>query len=184
LADKRVRQALQAAIDKQGLVDKVLFGKTKVATAEYPIGMWASSVPPTKYDPTLAKQLLDDAGWAVGANGVRVKDGRPLRLTMSSTSGNRLREDVEQLIQASWKNVGVDLDIKNVAAAVLVGEWSANGMVARGDFDVAFFGLTPGPDPRTSISKEFLSTEIPRDENGGDGDNDMRYQNPRVDAWI
>ena len=121
LSDKRVRQALQAAINKQQVVDKVLFGKTKVGFAEYPVGMWAPSIQPSAYEPDVAKRLLDEAGWKLGANGIREKDGRPLKLTISSTSGNRLREDVEQLIQASWKAIGVDLDIKNVAAAVLVG---------------------------------------------------------------
>jgi peptide/nickel transport system substrate-binding protein len=184
LSDKRVRQALQAAINKQQIVDKVLFGKTKVGFAEYPVGMWAPSIQPSTYDQELAKRLLDEAGWKVGANGIREKDGRPLKLTISSTSGNRLREDVEQLIQAQWKQVGVDLEIKNVAAAVLVGEWSANGTAAHGDFDIVYFALTPGPDPRTSISTEFHSSEIPRDENGGDGDNYMRYKDAQVDAWI
>jgi peptide/nickel transport system substrate-binding protein len=184
LGDKRVRQALQLAIDKQLLVDRVLFGKTRVATAEYPIGLWSPGISPSPHDPDQAKRLLDEAGWRVGANGIREKDGLPLRLTMSSTSGNRLREDIQQLIQAGWKTIGVDMEIRNVAAAVLVGEWSANGIVAKGDYDIAFFGFTPGPDPRTSVSRQFSSLEIPREENQGDGDNAMRYKNPRVDGWL
>jgi peptide/nickel transport system substrate-binding protein len=184
LSDKRVRQALQAAINKQQVVDGVLFGKTKVATSEYPVGMWAPNLPPSDYDPEMAKRLLDEAGWRAGAGGIREKDGRPLKLAISSTSGNRLREDVEQLIQASWKAIGVDLEIKNVAAAVLVGEWSANGMVARGDFDIAYFGFTPSIDPHSSIAVQFDTREIPRDENQGDGSNYMRYKDPQVDAWI
>jgi peptide/nickel transport system substrate-binding protein len=184
LGDKRVRQALQLAIDKQQLVDKVLFGKTKVAASDYPIGMWSPGIAPSPYDPERAKQLLDEAGWTAAASGTREKDGRPLKLTISSTSGNRLREDAEQLIQAGWRAVGVDTDIRNVAAAVLVGEWSANGLVAKGDFDIAYFGYTPGADPRTSVSLEFHSREIPREENQGEGDNGMRYRDPQVDAWI
>jgi len=184
LGDRRVRQALQAAIDKQQIVDRVLFGKTKVATAEYPIGLWAPNLPPSPYDPEVAKRLLDEAGWRAGTNGIREKDGRPLKLTIASTTGNRLREDTEQLIQASWKPLGIELEIKNVAAAVLVGEWSANGLVARGDFDIAYYGFTPGIDPRTSISDQFHSQDIPREENQGDGNNGMRYRDPQVDSWI
>jgi peptide/nickel transport system substrate-binding protein len=184
LGDKRVRQALQLAIDKHQIVDRVLFGKTRVASSEYPVGQWSPNLAPSPHDPERAKQLLADAGWNVGAGGVRTKDGRPLKLTMNSTSGNRLREDVEQLIQAAWKAIGVDMEIRNVAAAVLVGEWSANGLVARGDFDIAYFGFTPGPDPRTSVSAQFNSQEIPREENQGDGSNAMRYKNPEVDRWL
>ncbi len=184
LGDKRVRRALQAAIDKQQIVDRVLFGKTRVASSEYPVGMWAPNLPPSSYDPEAAKRLLDEAGWRPGSGGIRGKDGRPLKLTINSTSGNRLREDVEQLIQASWKAIGVDLEIKNVAAAVLVGEWSANGLVARGDFDIAYFGFTPSIDPHSSIAVQFDAKEIPREENQGDGSNYMRYKDPQVDSWI
>jgi peptide/nickel transport system substrate-binding protein len=184
LGDRRVRQALQLAIDKQQIVDRVLFGKTRVATSEYPVGQWAPNVAASPYDPERAKQLLDEAGWKAGAAGMREKDGLPLKLTINSTSGNRLREDVAQLVQAAWKTIGVGLEIKNVAAAVLVGEWSANGIVARGDFDIAYFGFTPGPDPRTSVSDQFHSQQIPREENQGDGGNAMRYRDPQVDSWL
>jgi peptide/nickel transport system substrate-binding protein len=181
LSDVRVRQALQLAIDKQQIVERVLFGKTSVGTSEYPRGMWAPAVAPSPYDPEAAARLLDDAGWKVGANRLRARDGQPLKLTINSTSGNRLREDVEQLIQAWWKAVGVDLEIKNVAPAVLVGEWSANGLTAHGDFDIAYFGLTPNPGGGV---QHFSSLDIPREENQGDGDNVMRYRHPGVDAWI
>ena len=184
LGDKRVRQALEMGIDKQQLVDKVLSGKTKVATSEYPVGWAAPNLEPSKYDVDTAKRLLDEAGWQVGADGIREKDGRKLHLTISSTSGNTLRENVEQLIQAGWKAMGVDLEIKNATAAVLVGEWSENGLVQRGNFDIAYYGFTPGIDPSGTISPRFHSKQIPFEGNQGEGDNGMRYRDPQVDQWI
>jgi peptide/nickel transport system substrate-binding protein len=184
LGDKRVRQALEMGIDKQQLVDKVLAGKTKVATSEYPVGWAAPNLEPSKYDVEGAKRLLDEAGWQVGADGIREKDGRKLHLTISSTSGNTLRENVEQLIQAGWKAMGVDLEIKNATAAVLVGEWSENGLVQRGNFDIAYYGFTPGIDPSGTISPRFHSKQIPFEGNQGEGDNGMRYRDPQVDQWI
>ena len=184
LGDKRVRQALEMGIDKQQLVDKVLSGKTKVATSEYPVGWAAPNLEPSKYDVESAKRLLDEAGWQVGADGIREKDGRKLHLTISSTSGNTLRENVEQLIQAGWKAMGVDLEIKNATAAVLVGEWSENGLVQRGNFDIAYYGFTPGIDPSGTISPRFHSKQIPFEGNQGEGDNGMRYRDPQVDQWI
>ena len=184
LGDKRVRQALEMGIDKQQLVDKVLSGKTRVATSEYPVGWPAPNLEPSRYDVEAARRLLDDAGWQVGADGIREKDGRKLHLSISSTSGNTLRENVEQLIQAGWKTMGVDLEIKNATAAVLVGEWSENGLVQRGNFDIAYYGFTPGIDPSGTISPRFHSKQIPFEGNQGEGDNGMRYRDPQVDQWI
>jgi peptide/nickel transport system substrate-binding protein len=184
LGDKRVRQALEMSINKQQIVDRVLFGKTKVATSEYPVGWAAPGIEPSKYDVEGAKRLLDEAGWRPGADGIREKNGTRMKLSISSTSGNTLRENVEQLMQAGWKNVGVELEIKNATAAVLVGEWSENGLVQRGNFDIAYYGFTPGVDPSGTISPRFHSSKIPHEGNQGEGDNGMRYKDPQVDQWI
>jgi peptide/nickel transport system substrate-binding protein len=181
LSDKKVRQALELGINKQELVDVVLFGKTKVASSEYPVGWAAPNIAPSKYDQEAAKRLLDEAGWKAGADGIREKAGRKLSVTVSGVTGNKLRDDVAALIQAGWKKIGVDMQIKNVAAATLVGEWAANGIVQRGNFDIAFYGTSPSIDPR-SVSVRFHSDQIPRDEPGKmGGSNNMRYKNPEVD---
>lgn len=184
LGDVRVRQALEFGINKQQLVDKVLFGKTSVASSDYPVGWAAPNLPPTLYDPDRANQLLDQAGWTKGADGIREKNGTKLHLTMSTTSGNKLREDVEQLIQAGWKSLGVDLEIKNATAAVLVGEWADNGLVQRGNFDIAYYGFTPGVDPSGTLTPHFHSRFIPMESNQGIGDNGMRYRDAQVDQWL
>ena len=183
LGDKRVRQALELSINKQQIVDKVLSGKTKVATSEYPVGWAAPNIEPSKFDVDLAKRLLDEAGWVVGSDGIREKDGRELHVTIASTSGNTLRENVEQLIPAGWKAIGVDLEIKNATAAVLVGEWNDNGLVQRGNFDIAYYGFT-----RASIRAARSPTVPLQPDPGrgkpGEGDNGMRYRDPQVDQWI
>jgi peptide/nickel transport system substrate-binding protein len=184
LGDARVRQALQLGINKQQLVDKVLSGKTRVASSDYPIGWAAPSIEPTRFDADAARQLLDDAGWRVDADGIREKNGQKLHLTIATTSANTLRENVEQLIQAGWKSIGVDLEIKNAAAAVLVGEWADNGLVQRGNFDIAYYGFMPGIDPSGTLSPAFHSSQIPYEGNAGEGDNASRYRNPQADQWL
>jgi peptide/nickel transport system substrate-binding protein len=184
LGDEQVRQALEFGINKQQLVDRVLFGKTQVASSDYPVGWAAPNLAPTPYDPERAKTLLDEAGWRPGADGIREKNGQKLHLTIASTSGNTLRENVEQLMQATWKAIGVDLEIKNATAAVLVGEWSENGLVQRGNFDIAYYGFTPGIDPSGTLSPRFHSKQIPQESNQGEGDNGMRYRDPEVDQWL
>jgi peptide/nickel transport system substrate-binding protein len=184
LGDVRVRQALQFGINKQQIVDKVLFGKTTVASSEYPVGWAAPNLPPSPYDVDKAKALLDQAGWTMGADGIREKDGHKLHLTIASTAGNKLREDVEQLIQAGWKAIGVDLEIKNATAAVLVGEWADNGLVQRGNYDIAYYGFTPGLDPSGTLTVHYHSRYIPQESNEGEGDNGMRYRDAQVDQWL
>jgi peptide/nickel transport system substrate-binding protein len=115
---------------------------------------------------------------------MREKDGRKLHLSIASTSGNTLRETVEQLVQATWKTIGVDLEIKNATAAVLVGERSENGLVQRGNFDIAYYGFTPGIDPSGTLSPRFHSSRIPFEGNQGEGDNGMRYRDTQVDQWL
>ena len=183
LADKKVRQALELGINKKELVDKILFGKTTVATGEYPPKLhWAAAdIDPSRFDAEAAKKLLDDAGWKAGADGVREKAGVKLSLTVTGVTGNKLRDDVAALIQAGWKRIGVDMQIRNVAASALVGSWEQNGVVQRGMFDVAFYGVTVGIDPR-GVSLRFQSDQIPRDEPGKTGGgNNMRYRNAEVD---
>jgi peptide/nickel transport system substrate-binding protein len=183
LSDKSVRQALQLAINKQEIVTNVLLGKTTPAAAEYPKGLhWAAPpLDPSKFDQEAAKKLLDDAGWKAGADGIREKGGKKLSLTVTGVTGNTLRDNVAALIQAYWKRVGVDMQIKNVAASALVGSWEQNGVVQRGNFDIAFYGVTVGVDPR-SVSVRFHSDQIPRDEPGKTGgSNNMRYRNAEID---
>jgi peptide/nickel transport system substrate-binding protein len=184
LGDKRVRQALELSINKQQIVDRVLFGKTQVASSDYPVGWAAPNLPVSTHDPERAKTLLDEAGWRMGSDGIREKEGRKFKISIASTSGNTLRENVEQLVQAGWKAIGVDLEIKNATAAVLVGEWSENGLVQRGNFDIAYYGFTPGIDPSGTISPRFHSARIPHEGNQGEGDNGMRYKDPQIDTWI
>ncbi|MBM4433686.1 MAG: hypothetical protein FJ028_00975 [Chloroflexi bacterium] len=89
LSDKKARRALELGINKQELVDKVLFGKTSVATGEYPKGN-----PRAHSGPDRAQALLEEAGWKAGADGVREKGGKKLTLAVRGVAGNKLRDDV------------------------------------------------------------------------------------------
>src|SRR6185369_8907495 len=83
-SDVKVRQAINYAIDRQLIVDKVYYGLAEVSTTGFPPETWAynSNVKGYTYDPDKARALLDEAGWTVGADGIRVKDGQPLALDM------------------------------------------------------------------------------------------------------
>jgi len=186
LGDLRVRQALNAAIDKQQIVDALLHGQARLINSPIPIG-WAAddSIQPGEYDPDAANELLEQAGWVdTDGDGIREKDGRPLQLTVISTSGNALRERIEQVLQAQLKTVGIELRIENVASSVLFGKWADNSPRAQGNFDMLLYSTGPSVDPDPHLYSYFHSTQIPTTANKGKGANYSRYANPQVDTAL
>ena len=100
--DKRVRQALTYAINREEIVQYVLYGLGVVATGPFPNHLWYynPNVKPIPYDPQKARQLLAEAGWKeTNKDGVLVRDGKPFRFTLITNSGNDTRRDVGVLVQ-------------------------------------------------------------------------------------
>jgi peptide/nickel transport system substrate-binding protein len=113
LGDLRVRQAIELAIDKKALVDKLLFGKTTVATSALPGGWFSPQLSASEFNPQGAKQLMDEAGWQPGADGIRAKDGVRARIEYGTTTGDRLREQTQRVIQEQLREIGIEVEIKN-----------------------------------------------------------------------
>ncbi|GAK56742.1 extracellular solute-binding protein family 5 [Candidatus Vecturithrix granuli] len=185
LADLKVRQAIQYAIDRQLIVDKLLYGKAKVTAVEIPDG-WAANhdIIPTEYDPEKAVQLLEEAGWKVGADGIREKDGIKMRLKIATTSGNQLREQVEQVLVAMMKKVGIDMYIENVPSSVFFGSWANDADRKKGRYDIMMYTTGPGIDPQEQFSGYFHSKSIPTEANGGAGFNYTRHRDAELDQYI
>ncbi len=192
LADARVREAMELAIDKQEIVDKLLYGKAAIGTNELNIGWARCDTPPSVFDPNRARQLLDEAGWKVGADGIRVaqgaryaKDGTRLRLKLQGPSGDSLREQVEQIIVERWKQVGIDAYIENAPTSAIFGTWDSGGIARHGKFDVLIYTTgIPIVDPHSQIEGYFASWNIPSASNHGAGYNYARWINPIADAAI
>ncbi|MFO7635411.1 MAG: peptide ABC transporter substrate-binding protein, partial [Caldilinea sp.] len=92
LFDLSVREAIELAIDKQEIVETLLYGNVNVGTTVLPNGTFACPQPPTEFSVEKANALLDEAGWVMGTDGVRTKDGVKAELKITTTSGNLLRE--------------------------------------------------------------------------------------------
>jgi peptide/nickel transport system substrate-binding protein len=120
-----------------------------------------------KGDTAAAAKLLEDAGYAKGADGVYAKDGQRLSLRISTTAGNQLRETQEQLFQAQMKEIGVDIKIANTDSTKLFGDWLPNG-----NFDIANFGWVGNPFAISS-SQDIYRT--------GGGSNYGQYASKKVD---
>jgi peptide/nickel transport system substrate-binding protein len=189
LGDVAVRRALLLATPKQLMVDTLLGGTPPVGRSELPLG-WreASAIAQESYDPDAAGRLLDAAGWPVGADGVRAKAGVRASLTVVSTTGNQLRERIEQVLIDQWRRIGVELRIRNVPSATLVGSWSSGGIRKRGDFDVMLaqqgLGGLGGNDPQSYLAQRHRCDAIPRAANNGAGANYERFCDKRIDDLL
>ena len=113
LADPVLRRAVALAIDRQTLVEQVLDGDAaQVATVNPPsvLGHYADKVTGIPHDPDEAARLLDQAGWRVGSDGVRMRGGERLRLVMLIQPGT-VDPAVAQFVQAELAKVGIEVRI-------------------------------------------------------------------------
>ena len=169
--DRRVRQALAHAVDRQAFVDKVLAGMGQVATGPIPpVLAWAynANVKKYPYDPERAKALLAEAGWKPGPDGILHKDGQPFRFTYMVDKGNAVREQIATILQQYWKRIGLDVTLR-------VEEWSVYykiGNLTRDYMARNAWRISP-PDP--DIGSQYMT--------GGAG-NHYQYSNPEVDRLL
>ncbi len=173
--DKRVRQALSLAIDKQELIDGVLLGLGQVATGPYKPGAWYynTEVKRYPYNPEQAKALLAEAGWADNdGDGVLDKDGRSFSFTIVTNQGNDLRVKSGEIIQRRFKEIGVDIKLRVV-------EWSSflKEFINPGNFDATILGWSIGFDP-DQYNIWHSSKTGPRELNF------IRYNNAEVDELL
>lgn len=166
-----VRQALQFATNKQAIVDTLFTGIFEPAYAPVDPGTLGfdeslESIYP--FDPDKARQLLDDAGWTVGPDGMRSKDGQPLEILFINLAGFGF-DDIAQLMQAQFKDIGVTMNITQQSFPAV------QEALHRGEHNLApFFYFSIDPSFANSIySTDAISTF-----------NWMHYSDPEVDRLI
>ena len=181
--DKQVRLALTHALDRQTIVDQVLFGEAEIAKNELDNSPYENTdIVPLPYDPELAKQLLDEAGWVPGADGIREKDGVRLSFTHGTTSGNQTRETIQALAQANWKDVGAEMTVANQPASKFFGGFNDGGGWLDRTIDMV--GFTNGMASSDPNLRPFWHTEsIPTVDKPG-GFNHSGLSNPDLDELL
>ena len=124
LEDVRVRQALAHGANRQLLADAIFDGKVRVAHSYLPDVHYAyhKSLKNYDYNPDKARKLLDAAGWKMGANGIRKKDGETLKLRFGTTAENKIRELVQQVLQQDWKQIGIEIEVNNEPPSAFFGQ--------------------------------------------------------------
>jgi peptide/nickel transport system substrate-binding protein len=144
-ADKRVRQAIAHAVNRQEIIDGVLLGLGKPATGPYKPGTWAynSKVRAYPFDPAKARAMLAEAGWRdTNGDGVVEKEGRPFAFEIITNQGNEVRAKCAEIIQQRLAEVGISVKIRVV-------EWAAfvNDFINKRKFDATILGWTIPMEP-------------------------------------
>jgi peptide/nickel transport system substrate-binding protein len=178
-AEKAVREALYLALDKQSIIDALYYGipsptETYMSQA---LVYHNPDLPKHEFSIEKAKQILEDAGWKAGDDGIRSKDGARLAFSVSTTAGDHLREQAQQVIQQSFAEIGAEMSIANFPPAVMWGDF-----FFQSKYDIALAGVPylVGGDPDTS--EFFSSKNIP--VKGGGGMNTAQYSNPKIDTLL
>jgi len=145
LADVRVRQALAWAVDRESLTDLT------TAALVPPAGTWLSTSPALAedtnegytFDPDQAAQLLDEAGWEL-VDGVRTKDGEPLRMRLLTFGSEKAAGEV---LQSQWADIGIEVEVRDVentavAESIKSGDWDmvTQAWTTLGDHPVLISG--------------------------------------------
>ncbi len=174
-SDRRVRQALNMAVDKDEIIRIVHLGFGRVSTGPFVPQSWAFNpqVRPEAFDPAAAKRLLAECGWQDSDHdGWLDKDGRRFSFTIITNQGNEERLKVSQVIQRRLKDIGIDVKVKVI-------EWSVflTRYIDKRDFDAVLLGW--------SLPREPDNFDIWHSSKTGEGEfNFVGYANPQVDAAL
>ena len=178
LKDRRVRQALVYALDRQQLTSTLFGDKQPVAHSSEPDDNDDPGVVRYPFDPAKSRALLDEAGFVVGPGGLRAKDGVPLKFSLQSTAGDRLREQVEQLLTGWWRDVGVDVSIQNQPAKLLFGD-----TIRKRRFE-SMVMFTWTKEPNKADETYWRCDQKPIETNAFQGRNYPGFCDPRVDKLL
>lgn len=180
LADQNVRKAIAYGLDRETLVKKVLDGLGQAGAGYIPSGypQWAwqpSASEKIGYDPAKAKQLLDQSGYPVGKNGIRVdkKTGKPLSFRLGIHSDDSNDAAIADYLVPWMKAIGIKLTVQPMSFSQL------NDNLAKGDWDILMDGWSTGADPTYLLSIQTCGV-LP-DDKGQGGNTDSFYCNKQYD---
>lgn len=142
LKDKKVRQALALAVNRQELVERVLKGRGVALRSPILPGQigYSASRQQAHTDLARAKQLLDEAGWKLSGQ-FRAKDGQRLELRLVTREGGEYAQ-AAKLVQKQWEKVGVKTELKLAEISEL-----QQSYIRPRNYDVLLFGINIGADP-------------------------------------
>ncbi len=172
--DPKVRQALAHAVDVQAMVKYILYGNGIQSTGIFTPQMWFFNprVVPFTYDPAKAAALLDEAGWVLGPDGFRTKDGQRFSFTLITNNANEVRRDIATLVQDNLRALGIEVRVELYEWAVFLKNY-----VNKGNFDAVVLAWSLGYD-YDQFQIWHSSQTNPEQLNV------VGYQNPEVDRLL
>lgn len=181
LGDKRVRQAFAYGIDMEAIIQAVVFGEATRQVAHHVPVEWAYPSSPLeqyRYDTNKAAALLREAGWVRGTDGILVKEGKRLAITISTNALNSERERFAQMAADDLKRLGVDARAKpepyeGLATKLITGDQT---------LEATIIGWRLGGDPDPFVI--WHSSQIPDPTKGTTGLGFTGFSNPELDDAI
>jgi peptide/nickel transport system substrate-binding protein len=185
LSDSAVRKALALLVDRETIL-KAIYGRAGRVTANYLNGpeKFVSRNTSWEFSVEQAAKLLDEAGWKPGADGIREKDGKKLKL-LYQTSINGPRQKTQAIVKQAMQKAGIDVELKSVVASVFFSSDVANpDTYAKFYADIEMFQIPmTQPDP-TIHMRRYHSRYVAAKENKWQGTNFPRFVNAEYDAAI
>lgn len=172
--DPRVRRALGMAVDVDAIITHVLHGQGERVSGPFlkQTDYYDRGVKPLPYDPESALRLLKEAGWHRNASGWLEREGRPLRFTLITNSGNDLRKAVLAVAQNAWRRIGIDVRTDVLEWSVFIQE-----RVDKADFDAVILGWYQPVEP--DLFQIWHSSQTGRHQL-----NFIGFKNPEADRLI
>ncbi len=176
VADLAVRQALRYGVNRALINAKVQNGLYLLSESPItPPSKFHIRLPHVPYDIAKGNHILDAAGWKRGADGIRAKNGVRLSITFASSVGAPDTDTIIELIRNSWKQLGVDFQVKRYLSSQFFAPVADGGIIYGGKFDVVYFAW--GTDTNEDLSNLYACYRFPPD-----GQNDPRWCDPAATA--
>ena len=177
VSDIAVRQALRYATDRPSILSKVAHnvGVLQEEPAPKTAAYYDADIPIVPFDIAKANQILDQAGWQRGPDGIRAKNGVRLALDLATSTGSPDTDTLIELVRSSWKQVGVSLSVHHYVSSMLFAPYADGGIVYNGKWDVILFSW--GLDAIGDFSSIYACDQIPPL-----GQNDLHWCNKKADA--
>lgn len=185
--DVRVRQAMTMCTDRQSMVDNILFGRSEVIHTYIPSvhPLYPEGLTEWPYDVEQANALLDEAGFVDGdGDGIREDPatGTPFAVTLGTTTGNEMRQQLTQIFKENLLECGVDVELYYLPSS----EWFADGpdgVLFGRRFDLGEFAWLTGVEPSCTLYQTSSITGPEEEGFGGWGNsNDTGWSNADFDA--
>jgi peptide/nickel transport system substrate-binding protein len=180
--DPALLQALRMAVDRPTMVKKLFHGQAQLAESPIPSALAAFHDPNVSltFDVGSATRLLDGDGWVVGSDGIRSRQGRHLSFQLVTALGSPLRNAIRDQMIADWRTLGAEVIATEAHPSELFSGYAEGGLLERGQFEAGLWTWSIGPDPDGVYPLED-STQIPTDQNLGNGSNFGRFNSPDLD---